>query len=791
MTMMTTLFGATGWNLLAGITATVTPGFAAGLALKTSALVLVTGAAATVLARRSAALRHLMWSLALGGALALPFVATSLPWSLRVLPGLPETAIAGGHLRSTPAMEPAARESITGRENTPTGIAARGTPSVTDPVRSDGVRLDVAGSSKAALPRSAFTWTGWTLRSVAGAAWAGVALLLLLHVGMGRLFLALMARWATPVGDPAVEASFRRLLDASGVRRPVRLLWSRRARVPLTWGVMRPVILLPAEARVWEHERLKLVLHHELAHIRRLDDVTHLLAWLACSLHWFNPLVWWAAGRLRDESEHASDDLVLRGGARASVYARHLLAVVTAMGPRSAPAGAVPLAQRSRFEGRLLAILDGGRARDRVHGPGAVALTAGTAALVVLLGAVAPAPAAKTADPVGLDQAADPGSGSASGPMVPAPRTERVTPDPRPERPAATESDTDADVRAPEPEAATAPRDSASVRALSRALLEDADAEVRRSAAWALGQLEDTRGTPALSRALRDDASVEVRRTAAWALGQVEDASAVDALSAALDDQDAEVRSTALWALGQIESPEAVEPLSRVLRDGSAEVRRTAAWALGQIESREAVGPLIGALTDDDPSVKEQVVWALGQIESEEAVPALVALLEDPSVDVRRQTAWALGQIESDRATAALAVALADSDPEVAKTAAWALGQIEPASAPPALLEAARSGSEEMRATALWALSQIEDPAAVPIYAALLEDSNPAIRETALRGLAAVRDEAAIRAITALLEDPDPKVRAAAVRALAGRGGWGGDPRPLPQPRPRPRPIGG
>ena len=827
---MTTMSGASGWDLLAGITSVVTPGFAAGLVLKTSALLLVTGAVATVLGRRSAAVRHFIWSLALGGALALPLVATSLPWSLAVVP-VPGEAVTS----STPA-QPASWKASAAERDGP--AEAERSAALTVRSEADLERASSIVSVGVSAPRGALpTLSGLGVRAVAGIVWALVAVALLLHLVAGRIFLGLMARRGRVVRDASVASDFRRMLGSSGIRRPVRLLWSQRVRVPLTWGVLRPVILLPAEARGWEHERLALVLRHELAHVRRLDDVAHLVAWIACALHWFNPLVWWAASRMRDESEHASDDLVLQGGARASDYARHLLAVVSAMGSRSAPAGAVPLAQRSRFEGRLLAILDAGRSRDRVHGPGAVGLAVGTAALVVLLGAMAPAPARGAQDPVGpMGSIGSMGSMGSMDPPGVAEPTSRVQPPQTagrdeaetdgsspdlvaadapmaadPSKQSRIDSDTEVDQDAagavPAPangspkgswpavvdhveDDAAARRDSASVRALSKALLEDSDAEVRRSAAWALGQLEDRRGTPALSSALRGDDAVEVRRTAAWALGQVEDASAVDALGDALDDTDEEVRSNALWALGQIESPEAVAPLTRVLRDGSPEARRTAAWALGQIESREAVAPLVAALKDADEDVRDQAVWALGQIEDDAAVPPLLSLLQDVSAKVRRQAAWALGQIESPRAASALAGALADTDPEVATTAAWALGQIEPSTAPPELLQAARTGTGDLRNTALWALSQIEDPAAVPIYAELLKDSDPRVRATALRGLAEVRDEAAIRAITQLLEDPDPEVRAAAVRALAGHGGWGGDPRPQPRPRPRPRPNG-
>ena len=69
--------------------------------------------------------------------------------------------------------------------------------------------------------------------------------------------------------------------------------------------------MLPVAAQDWSDEQLRSVLLHELAHIKRRDVLGQLLAQFACALHWFNPLVWFAAWRLHVERERACDDLVL------------------------------------------------------------------------------------------------------------------------------------------------------------------------------------------------------------------------------------------------------------------------------------------------------------------------------------------------------------------------------------------------------------------------------------------------------------------------------------------------
>ena len=91
----------------------------------------------------------------------------------------------------------------------------------------------------------------------------------------------------------------------------------------MTWGVLRPVILLPADAAGWPEERLTMALLHELAHVKRWDCLTQLIARAACAVYWFNPLSWLALARVRSEQEQASDDLALGCGLDRHAYADH------------------------------------------------------------------------------------------------------------------------------------------------------------------------------------------------------------------------------------------------------------------------------------------------------------------------------------------------------------------------------------------------------------------------------------------------------------------------------------
>lgn len=174
-----------------------------------------------------------------------------------------------------------------------------------------------------------------------------------------------------------------------GIGRQVRLRESDGITVPLTCSLPDPVVLLPSASREWTADRRLIVLLHELAHIRRHDCLTHLIAEGVSVLFWFHPLVWWAAREVRHERERACDDAVLNAGARASIYAFHLVEIARASagGPAhpAAALGIVPFLERhSQLEDRVRAMLNSGASRK----PLARTTVAVCSALLVL--AVAP-----------------------------------------------------------------------------------------------------------------------------------------------------------------------------------------------------------------------------------------------------------------------------------------------------------------------------------------------------------------------------------------------------------------
>jgi beta-lactamase regulating signal transducer with metallopeptidase domain len=186
--------------------------------------------------------------------------------------------------------------------------------------------------------------------------WSGVTLILLRTVG-GRLRLVATRRRARVLSGLRWRTRLREAGEAIGVStEQVQLLVSPSLSVPVTWGVRRPVILLPHEALDWPGDRLQGVLRHELAHVGARDAAMRLLARIACALFWFHPGAWWLARRLAADAEEACDDRVLLSGVRASDYAEWLAAAASGAGRQLE--AAMALARRSTLRSRLAAVTD-------------------------------------------------------------------------------------------------------------------------------------------------------------------------------------------------------------------------------------------------------------------------------------------------------------------------------------------------------------------------------------------------------------------------------------------------
>jgi len=312
------------------------------LAIRSSVLLGIGLLLAVALPHRSAAVRHCVLAAAVGAAiLVVPFSLALPGWEVR----LP--------VRATPA-------------------AVETAPAVTAPsIATHVVASATPARTIARLPSFAAVWIAGFL--------VGAFVLL---IGIARL-LRIAAR-SRRVHDARRLRIAAEVATGYGISREYVLLESEASDLIATWGLLRPRVLLPVNAREWTEDRLRVVLSHELAHVRRCDWLVQSAAEALRTVLWFNPLIWIVCARLRRESEQACDDAVLARGIAGRDYAVHLLDLVRqCRHPRFPRPSAISMAHPSTLERRIAAMLNPRLNRRALSGR-AVAATAALLLAVTL-----------------------------------------------------------------------------------------------------------------------------------------------------------------------------------------------------------------------------------------------------------------------------------------------------------------------------------------------------------------------------------------------------------------------
>jgi beta-lactamase regulating signal transducer with metallopeptidase domain/Flp pilus assembly protein TadD len=350
-----------------------------------------------VMPRAAAATRHLVATVALVAVAAMPVMTVVVPaWEIAVRESASPAPL--------PAPVAAASEAAAAQDVETIGV------SDSDTLNTAISLVRVTGAAVAAEPLTALqrarevalsTWKGMLVLAV-----AAVAAAMLLHMFLGMAGVAFVARKASEVEDERILRSLDEARGQLGLSSDVRVLRSSRISVPVVWGILRPVLLLPPDVVTWPDERLRVVLLHELAHLKRLDGLSLIATRISVSLFWFLPLAWSLERAGRSECERACDDLVLAGGTKPSDYADHLLAIARSM-PGFDPFRSVTLAmsRKSQLEGRLLSILQRDVTRRVLSGRGvaiacalAVVVAAPFAALRIVAEPAKPTPAPAPAE---------------------------------------------------------------------------------------------------------------------------------------------------------------------------------------------------------------------------------------------------------------------------------------------------------------------------------------------------------------------------------------------------------
>lgn len=362
-----------------------------GLCALESTVLLLIGLAACCLWRRgSAAQKHLLLSIALVGCLLLPLEEAfcpkvSIPAPLMLAEESTEPA---GDLQ---AAVPAGQRVLSANEG-----AALNRIESASVIPSFGPKRGRAVALLSSLNVAAFGAVIWMAGTLLYACFIGFALIRL------RLF----TRKARPASFAMERVDAIR--HALNCRRTPDARVHPDVSIPMIFGMIHPIILLPEAAASWPEERLESVLRHEIAHLKRGDLFIQKLMNLCVALYWFHPLVWVVAARLRKEREKACDDLVLTRWGDSSTYAASLLEVVSAFRGR-VPVGGIGMARSSQIGARIQSILSSAVNRvapsRRMRGwmlaiGGGVTLLFGTVRVVGAVGAVSDVEETSVLDPL-------------------------------------------------------------------------------------------------------------------------------------------------------------------------------------------------------------------------------------------------------------------------------------------------------------------------------------------------------------------------------------------------------
>lgn len=341
--------------------------------IKSSIVLLLTMGTTWQLRRQSAALRHLVWTVGLVSALALPLLGPVLPAWQPQFAGIAVSSLE--RIREVQHPRHAA-------------------DFVATAIQSAAAPIPISAAAQPPAPPSWITPARLLLATWILGMLTVASLLLMEVIKLARVAIR---------SDAVREQSWRDLASevsrALRLTRSVRLMRNPNASVLGTWGTFRPRVLLPRESSDWSSERMRVVLGHELAHVKRNDWLVQIVAESARAIYWFNPLFWIACAQLRGESEHACDDSAMRLGVDGPTYAGHVLDLARTLKHSNGPgSAALAMANTSNLERRLIAMLNPTLNRT-VTTKSAVAIVILIALALTLPLAAMQSPAARSIDP--------------------------------------------------------------------------------------------------------------------------------------------------------------------------------------------------------------------------------------------------------------------------------------------------------------------------------------------------------------------------------------------------------
>lgn len=199
---------------------------------------------------------------------------------------------------------------------------------------------------------------GWA--PLLGLSYMLVVSLLLLRLWFSAIALKRINVDAIICMDKSILGQLGEVCEFLDISRTVRVKFSEDIASPMSFGLFRPVVILPSAASEWAASTLEDVMVHELSHIKRLDWPTMLFCHVLTSLFWINPLLWFAKGRVNEAAEKSCDAAVLRYGKDGVGYAEDLLRLAReSLVNKQAPLLAQLMFDESNLTMRIRNILDG------------------------------------------------------------------------------------------------------------------------------------------------------------------------------------------------------------------------------------------------------------------------------------------------------------------------------------------------------------------------------------------------------------------------------------------------
>src|SRR5258708_34974757 len=275
-------------------------------AIRALAVAGVAGLAVTAFRVKTTSVRLFTWT-------AVLYVALAMPLLERILPALAVPA---------PAFLQPAIEQPAARTSPPVALA---------PIDLTAPHRHATPATMRLTPHQGFDWS--TIRGSWAAAgiYLATVFLLLTRLLVGLAFGRRLRLASQPIRESSATARLVAHARADGLSFVPQAAESTVISVPVTMGILRAIVFLPATWRTWDEAKLDAVVAHEVSHVARRAPLTQRLSFLHCAIFWFSPLAWWLNRHLADLMEQASDEAALAGGADRRVYARTLLGFFEAL----------------------------------------------------------------------------------------------------------------------------------------------------------------------------------------------------------------------------------------------------------------------------------------------------------------------------------------------------------------------------------------------------------------------------------------------------------------------------